>query len=175
MSDRGARAVFERFLISLGSLDFAALREVLHPDFTEVYPQSGERIRGLDALQKMLERYPGALLSGILDQGSARLVGDEERWVLTPGYTVLPMAGGTSFTGIFRCRYPDGSIWHVVSIYEMRDGRIAGATTYFAPEFPAPDWRADIVERVESAAPSGGPVDSSTRGARHGEGHRSKS
>jgi hypothetical protein len=153
MGEPRPRAIFERFLYGLGHLDFEALREVLHPDFTEEYPQSGEGIRSLDALRKMLDRYPGGLLSGILDEGSGRMVGDEERWVLTPGFTVLPMAGGTAFTGIFRCRYPDGSIWHVVSIYEMRDGRIARATTYFAPEFPAPEWRADIVERVDRVEP----------------------
>ncbi len=149
MAENGARALFERFLDGMGRLDFALLREVLHPDFVEEFPQSGERIRGVDAHRAMLERYPGELTSGQLDRVSARLVGDDERWVLTPGFTVLPLAGGGAFTGIFRARYPDGSVWHVVSIYEVRDGRIARATTYFGPDFSPAEWRKDIVERMD--------------------------
>jgi hypothetical protein len=39
-------------------------------------------------------------------------------------------------------------MWHVVSIVEVRDGRIVGSETYFAPEFEPPEWRRDIVEIV---------------------------
>ena len=84
---------------------------------------------------------------------SFALIGDEERWAVTPGYTVLPLAGGGSYTAFTRTRYPDGSIWYVINIFRLRDGRIWRATTYFAPEFPAPEWRAHLVERVDKVEP----------------------
>jgi ketosteroid isomerase-like protein len=149
MSERTARAIFERYLDGMGRLDFDLLREVLHPDFVEDFPQSGERVKGREAHRAMLERYPGGLSTGMLDAESSGVAGDDERWVLTPGFTVLPLAAAGTFTGFFRSRYPDGSIWHVISIYQLRDGRIYRATTYFAPEFPPAEWRRDIVELVD--------------------------
>jgi hypothetical protein len=33
-------------------------------------------------------------------------------------------------------------------MYELRDGRIARSTEYFAQDFDAPEWRAQLVERA---------------------------
>jgi hypothetical protein len=30
----------------------------------------------------------------------------------------------------------------VLNLYELRDGRIGSARSYFAPDFEAPEWRA---------------------------------
>ena len=35
-----------------------------------------------------------------------------------------------------------------VFIFEMRDGRIARETAYWAQPFEPPEWRADLVERI---------------------------
>ena len=35
-----------------------------------------------------------------------------------------------------------------VFIFEMRDGRIARGTAYWAQPFEPPEWRADLVERI---------------------------
>jgi len=47
-----------------------------------------------------------------------------------------------------RLSYSDGSIYQGVSIMELRDGKIVKETDYFAQPFPAPEWRAQWVERI---------------------------
>jgi hypothetical protein len=144
------RDLFRRFVAALNDLDFEALEEIIHPDYVGHYPQSGERFRGYAAFKAQLQQYPGGLQLASADPAEAQVVGDDERWVITPGYTVLPLAGPERFTTVVRTRYPDGTLWHVVSIVQVRDGRIAAAETYFAPEFEPPEWRRDLVEILPS-------------------------
>ena len=64
-------------------------------------------------------------------------------YALTPSYTVIAVDGsGDRGTAVLRVRYPDGSMWWAVNLYELRDGLIARSRTYFAPDFDPPDWRA---------------------------------
>jgi hypothetical protein len=44
--------------------------------------------------------------------------------------------------------YADGSLFHGVSILELRDGKIARETDYFAEPFDPPQWRSQWVERM---------------------------
>jgi hypothetical protein len=44
--------------------------------------------------------------------------------------------------------YADGSRYLGVSVIELRDGKIARETDYFAQPFPAPQWRAQWVEKM---------------------------
>ncbi len=44
--------------------------------------------------------------------------------------------------------YGDGVPVSYVGIGEMRDGKIAKMTEYFANPFPAPEWRAAFVEKM---------------------------
>lgn len=138
--------LFRRFVAAMNDLDFETLEAIVDPEYVGYYPQSRERFRGFAAFRAQLERYPGGLQAGAADPAGARVVGDDERWVITPGYTVLPLAGPERYTTVVRMRYPDGTMWHVISIVQVRDGRIAASETYFAPEFEAPDWRRDLVE-----------------------------
>lgn len=146
------RAIFEAFLRAANGQDLAALRELLHPDYVEVYPQSGERTRGFENLRAIIEHYPG----GYEDKGTARVVGTEDRWVLTPVFTLLRIEGaGDTFTGIQKVRYPDGSEWYVVAVGEIRDARVWRVQTFFAPTFAPPAWRSswvDVVPASEEAA-----------------------
>jgi hypothetical protein len=43
-------------------------------------------------------------------------------------------------------RYPNGQISHFVSIFELRDGKIARLTEYFADPFEPPRWRLQLVD-----------------------------
>jgi hypothetical protein len=36
----------------------------------------------------------------------------------------------------------------VISFFRVRDGRISRRTTYFAPEFEPPEWRAGFTELI---------------------------
>ncbi|MBA3851862.1 MAG: nuclear transport factor 2 family protein [Chloroflexi bacterium] len=153
MSEARPREIFERWVAAIGRLDFDALRELLHPDYVQDFPQSGERMRGFEAFREMVEHYPGGGISEGLEPDSAALIGDEAQWAITPGYTVVPLASGGAYTAFNRTRYPDGSSWYIINVFRLRDGRIWRATTYFAPEFPAPEWRAHLVERITRLEP----------------------
>lgn len=145
MSQQDGRTVFETYLKSTNARDLGALELVVHPDFEDLYPQSGERTRGFANLRAIIEHYPGGGYEG---QGAEKIVGTEDRWVLTPAFTVLRIEGtGDTFTGVSRGRYPDGTDWHIVTIGQVRDGRLWRAETYFAPAFAPPAWRAEWVER----------------------------
>jgi hypothetical protein len=62
---------------------------------------------------------------------------------MTQMYTVIAVEGsGDRGTAVLRVRYPDKSMWFAINTYELRDGKIAHARSYFAPDFDPPDWRA---------------------------------
>lgn len=146
MPDR--RDFLKRYVNAIAEQDYATLETLVHPDYVGEYPQSGERFRGFKALRHQLEQYPGGLPGERYDDARTKILGDEDRWAISPGYTVLPLAGPDRFTTVTRAPYPDGSRWWVVSILTLKDDRVAHAETYFAPEFDPPEWRKDIVEIV---------------------------
>jgi SnoaL-like domain len=139
---------FKRYMAAIGELDFAALEQMIHPDYVADYPQSGERFRGFAAFRFQLEQYPGGLPAQRYEEASSKVLEDEDRWAISPGYTVLPLEGPDRFTTVTRAPYPDGSRWWVVSILTMKDGKIWHAETYFAPEFEPPEWRKGMREII---------------------------
>ena len=145
MAEPNARSVFEAFLKAASSHDVKGLAALVHPDFEETYVQTGERTQGLANLQAIIENYPG----GFTDLGMNRVVGAEDRWVTTPSFTLLRIEGtGNVFTGVQKARYGDDSVWYMVSIAEMKDGRVWRVQTFFAPTFEPPAWRAQWIEIV---------------------------
>lgn len=146
MSASDSRATFERFLAAVNSREADTLDDLLHPDFQDQYPQSGEVTRGAESLKSIVRNYPG----GYEDLGRKRIVGAEDRWVVTPMFTVLRVEGsGNVFTGLQRARYPDGSEWYVVVIGEIKDEKVWRVQTLWAPTFDPPAWRAPWVEAGE--------------------------
>ena len=140
---------FKRYVRAIAQGDFDTLERMIHPDYTAEYPQSGERFRGFASLRAQLENYPGGRPAAPADDPYTQVLGDEERWAITPGYTVLPLAGPERYTTVTRAPYPDGSRWWVVSILTLKDDKVWHAETYFAPEFEPPEWRKDIAERIQ--------------------------
>jgi hypothetical protein len=138
-----SRAIFERYLEALQASDTATLRSLAHPEFEDFWPQSGELVRGIENLIAIREGYPG----GVQPLGRDRLVGGEERFVRTPIFTVLRVEGrGDLFTAVQRARYPDGSVWFIVVLGELRDGHVYRMESYFAPTLEPPAWRSQWVE-----------------------------
>lgn len=132
---------------AINRADWDALEALTHPEYVEDYPQSGERIRGRANLRATLENYPGGI-SG-RDDDPPEVYGTAERWVVAPNFAVVKVTGtGDVHTAVVRATYPDGSRWFMISLFRMADGMFRSATTYFAPDFPAPEWRATFVERV---------------------------
>ena len=142
------QALSERYVTALAEGALAVIDEVFTEDFVDEYPQSGEIIRGRSNLRAMLEHRPRLTSDTGPDLSSVRAWAGVEHRVLAPLFTVVRVQGrGDAGTVTLRARYPDGSWWWIVVVYEMRDGRIARSTSFFAPEFEAPEWRAPFVER----------------------------
>jgi hypothetical protein len=132
-----ARAFFVRFVRAIDELDRDTLEEMIHPDLIGDMPQSGERSRGFEGFWAQLQQYPDGGIQNPLAT-AARMVEEEDRWAITPAYTVVPLAGRTEFTVLMRVQYPDGRWWHLIVLVELRDDRIYRTENYFAPEMPAP-------------------------------------
>ncbi|HET7472482.1 MAG TPA: nuclear transport factor 2 family protein [Candidatus Limnocylindrales bacterium] len=130
------REMQERFEEVLKSGDFgrlgALLQEYGTDDFVEEWPQSGERLTKAASI-KMGEQY--AEMSGT-----------------NPTFSYKRMIGGGDvFVVEGTIDYGDGVPVSYVGIGELRDGKVARMTEYFANPFEAPAWRAEFVERMEPA------------------------
>lgn len=137
------RQVVERYLRAINEHDMATVHELTHPDFEDFYPQSGELTRSVANMEAIFVNYPGAL-EGL---GQERVIGGEDRFVHSPLFTIIRVEGSEeTFTGIQRARYPDGSLWYVIVLVELRDELIYRTQTFFAPAFEPPAWRAAWVE-----------------------------
>ncbi len=109
---------FDRF-------DFDAAGDLLHDDFLCEWPQSGERIRGRANFVAVNKVYPGqwrCTIQRIL------VCGDE---VVTETQV---SDGDTSNTAI--------------SFFTLAGGKIVHLREYWPDPYPAPDWRAQWVERL---------------------------
>ena len=133
-----AKEFFERWIAALNRFDLDAIEQMVEPDLVSEYTQSGERLNGFTAFREMLESYPGGLPGDGNDVNSAAIIGDEQRWAISPGYTIVPMSLPNTFVTTIRTSYPDGSHWWVVTLVEMRNDRVARLQSFFAPELPAP-------------------------------------
>lgn len=138
--------VLRAYLRSLIDNDADAMGRHRDPEWFVDYPQSGERIRGHANERAIADHYPG----GLPDIDVGRVVGSEDRWVVTPSFTFERIAGsGDTWWAEGTVRYPDGSTWRLATMYRLRGGRILRETTYWAPTFEAPAWRAEWVEAIE--------------------------
>ncbi|HEV7809641.1 MAG TPA: nuclear transport factor 2 family protein [Candidatus Limnocylindrales bacterium] len=128
-----ARNIADAFEEVLQSGDFGRLQtltqEYATDDFVTEWPQSGERL-SKQASMDLLEKYPA--MSGT-----------------SPAFTYSRMLGGGDiFVVEGTIDYGDGVPVRYVGIGELRDGKVAKMTEYFANPFEAPAWRADYVERA---------------------------
>jgi hypothetical protein len=133
-----------RYSAASAALDLEALAALRHPDWMVFWPQSGERVHGNEACAEIVTKYPG----GAPTTEITRIVGAEDHWVVTPGNTVLRVAGSGDFWwSEWRVTYPSGEVYLVVDMIELRDGLVHRETVYWAAPFEAPEWRAPWVER----------------------------
>ena len=135
------RATVEQFIQAMMTNDVEAQDRLLADDFVEEYPQSGERIRGKDNRRAIIENYPGGTPKETSSTGPAPKA---------PAIT----GAGDQFTVTGQITYPNGETWQLVSLVELRDGKINRITDYFAAPFEAPAWRTPYVEKEAAAARS---------------------
>lgn len=147
MPERTNEDVVRVYMQAIIDNDADTMGRLRDPDFTVDYPQSGERIRGHANERAIADHYPG----GLPDIDAGRIVGSEDHWVVTPSFTFERVAGsGDTWWAEGRAHYPDGSTWHVATMYRLREGRIFREVTYWAEPFEAPAWRAGWVEAIGS-------------------------
>ncbi len=145
MPARTNRDVVDRYADAMRAGDMDARGALLSDDFVEVYPQSGERFRGPENARAVIERYPDR--DSMSPPAVDELIGVEDRWVVTPSFTALKVAGGgEAYTVVGRITYANGEEWHMVQLLRVSDGFIRHMTTYFAPAFDPPEWRAPYRE-----------------------------
>ena len=122
--------------MSMGYLNRNEGYGCVNQDFVGDFPQTSERSSGFGAFWAELQSYPGGAPES--DIPEMRLLGDDERWAISPGYSVVPLADPRNFTVVGSAIYPDGLRWHIIMSVELRDGRLYRAESYFAPEMGAP-------------------------------------
>jgi hypothetical protein len=145
VSAKTNRQAVERYVEGLIARDLDIQAEVCAPDMVIDYPQSGERVRGWANVRAVHENYPGGLPRDV----DGKVIGSEDRWVLGPSFNVLRIEGtGDVYTVIGSARYPDGLTWQVMSLIELRSGKIAKTTEVYGAPFDPPAWRSHWVERA---------------------------
>jgi SnoaL-like domain len=131
-------AVIERYREVVKGNDIAEtgrfMMDVAADDFVQEWPQSGERIVGTQGMLRLMERYQQS--TGTSPKLAIRSIKAEGDLVVVEG----------------TMDYGDGIPVSYVGIAEFGDGKVHRMTEYFANPFPAPDWRADVVERFDPVA-----------------------
>lgn len=122
-----AKQAAEGFWKALSAQDWDGAAALAHDDYVQEWPQSGERIVGRDSALEINKNFPG----GLPQMEFRRILADGDLATVEVSLT-----------------YADGSVYQGVSILEVRDGKVAKETDYFAEPFEAPEWRAQWVERL---------------------------
>jgi ketosteroid isomerase-like protein len=127
ISESNRRLLVEHFA-AMERGDFDAVADSITDDFVQEWPQSGERVRGKEACMNIFRNYPGG----------------------GPSARVRRVSGeGDLIVAEVDMEY-DGKPTHMVAIIELHGGKISRETDYWADPFPAPEWRAQWVERIDA-------------------------
>jgi hypothetical protein len=127
MGDLEIRAALDRHWAASEAGDYVVEHDIYVDDAVLDYPQSGERIRGRANIQAVRTRHPSKRHFKV-----ARIVGTGDLWV-------------TEYVITY-----DGDPLNTVSIMEFRQGKVVHEVQYFAAPFPAPGWRAGLVEHANT-------------------------
>ena len=121
--------VVERFWELMASNDFRSVGSVLSYDFVLDWPQSKERIRGRDNFAAMNEEYPAP-----------------GRWEFTVNRVV-----GTDVEAVSDVSVTDGvQKARAVSFFAVSDGKIVRMVEFWPDDYPAPENRKHLVEKMDS-------------------------
>ncbi len=125
--DQKIRAALDQHWASSDANDFETEHLIYHEDAVLDYPQSGERTRGRSNIQSQRAGQPSKKRFTV-----RRIIGGGNLWVTELILTY------------------DGKPTYTVSIMEFRGDKVARETQYFADPFPAPAFRAQWVERMDT-------------------------
>ncbi len=145
MAGSTAEEVVQRYAEAVARGDLETEERLRHRGWTADWPQSGERVADSAAYRSIFEHYPG----GSPRSEIRRLIGPEDRWVVTPSNTAVRVAGcGDFWWSEWTVTYPDGHDYLAIALIELRDGLVHREIVYWAEPFESPAWRADWVTRT---------------------------
>jgi ketosteroid isomerase-like protein len=122
------RKTVERLVDALNRRDLELFDQQFHEDSVMEYPQSGERVVGGDNRRAVYAAFPG-----LPTVKPRRTVGSGDLAILEAALD-----------------YGDGTDWHAVLVFELRDGKIAKETAYWSQPFEPADWRSEWAERIDA-------------------------
>ncbi|MDH7794909.1 MULTISPECIES: nuclear transport factor 2 family protein [unclassified Beijerinckia] len=125
MEDREVRALLDRHWAASDANDFEAEHQIYREDAVLEYPQSGERLRGRQAIQLSRAAQPNRKRFTV-----RRIIGSGDLWVTE---YILTYDDQPSYT---------------VSIMEFREEKVARETQYFGDPFTPGPSRAQWVEQM---------------------------
>jgi len=125
--DQEIRAALDQHWAASDANDFETEHVIYREDAVLEYPQSGELTRGRSNIQGQRESQPNKKRFTI-----RRIIGSGDLWV-------------TEFILLY-----DAKPSYTVSIMEFTGDKVARETQYFADPFPAPAFRAQWVERMDT-------------------------
>jgi hypothetical protein len=125
--DQEIRAALDQHWAASDANDSETEHLIYPEDALLDYPQSGERTRGRHNIQCQRASQPNQKRFIV-----RRIIGSGNLWVTELVLTY------------------DGKPSHTVSIMEFRGDKVARETQYFADPFPAPAFRAQWVERMDT-------------------------
>ena len=125
--DQEIRAALDEHWAASNADDFETEHLIYHDDAVLDYPQSGERTRGRRNIQGQRASQPSKKRFTV-----RRILGGGDLWVTE---LIVTYDGKPSCT---------------VSIMEFNGVKVARETQYFADPFPAPAFRAQWVERMDT-------------------------
>lgn len=117
----------EKLIAGLNRGDVSVMDEVFHDDALMDWPQFSERIRGAENRRRVYGGIPA-----LPQITTRRIFGEGDLWIAEASLD-----------------YGEGSVFSTALIFELRDGKIARETAYWATPAPPAEWRAQWVERLE--------------------------
>jgi hypothetical protein len=125
--DQAIRAALDQHWAASDANDLDTEHLIYQEDAVLDYPQSGERTRGRNNIQKQRSIQPNKKRFSV-----QRIIGSGDLWVTE-----------------FILKYDDKPSY-TVSIMEFTGVKVARETQYFADPFAAPAWRAQLVDRMDA-------------------------
>lgn len=122
------RELVEKLIAGLNAGDVGVMDDVFHEDALMDWPQFSERIRGAENRRQVYSSIPK--LPTITTR---RIFGEGDLWIAEASLD-----------------YGDGAIFRTVFIFELREGKIARETAYWATPAPPAEWRAAWVESLDA-------------------------
>ena len=148
MSDEANEQLARRYIEAGARNELDTLDEMRSPDWQLRWPATDELVASSNAYRAIHENFPG----GFPRFDEIRVAGPDDRYLLTPAYTIVRVAGtGDLWVAEARVRYADHSEWHMAKVLEVKGGKIHRETDYWSRVEEPPAWRAGMTERLSAS------------------------